>query len=325
MATPAEQSAQNRLVIEESVQVPAPAYDVYRRWADFQRYPDFMRGIETVEPLGGNRYHWTGKLYGNQREWDTEITDELPNQRISWKSTSEPSYTATVSLYSPSAHNTEVRARMEYDVQTGRGGPNPHQMESSLRKDLRESLDMMRRLFTSEPSRDIGLTDVGQNPQGVWLSMAGPVIAGALGGAVGWWLERNNTSRRIGRKVTLPRTRVEMPAAIASWIFTGAGAASIVVSAGLRLRSDGTNALFVGQWAPTLLEAGVLARAVGHRGVRTPENTAGVSWGFAGATLGSVIASAVLHARGDRQDGLFVGQWAPSLLSASLMARFFDR
>jgi hypothetical protein len=159
----------------------------------------------------------------------------------------------------------------------------------------------------------------------VIASMAAPLAAGALGGVAGWWLEKNNTSRRIIRKIPTPLTRVETPAAVTSWIFTGATAASVIVSAGLRLRRDSTNALFVGQWAPTLLEAGILARVVGHRGVRTPENTAGVSWGFAGASLGSVIASAALHGIGQRQDGLFVGQWAPSLLGASLFARLFDR
>jgi uncharacterized membrane protein len=52
MATPVEQTAGRRIVVEDTIQVPAPTYDVYRRWADFQRYPDFIRRIEKVQPLG---------------------------------------------------------------------------------------------------------------------------------------------------------------------------------------------------------------------------------------------------------------------------------
>ena len=54
-------------------------------------------------------------------------------------------------------------------------------------------------------------------------------------------------------------------------------------------------------------------------------NTAGTSWGFAGATLGAIASSAILHARGRRSDGLFVGQWAPTFLATALLARLFDR
>jgi hypothetical protein len=38
-----------------------------------------------------------------------------------------------------------------------------------------------------------------------------------------------------------------------------------------------------------------------------------------------VIGSAFLHLRGKRNDGLFVGQWAPTLLNAAIFTRLFDR
>ncbi len=43
----------NALAFEESVDVPAPVAEVYRRWTDFSRFPEFMRNVESVRPLGG--------------------------------------------------------------------------------------------------------------------------------------------------------------------------------------------------------------------------------------------------------------------------------
>lgn len=49
------------------------------------------------------------------------------------------------------------------------------------------------------------------------------------------------------------------------------------------------------------------------------------SWSVLGASLGSVIASAFHHVRGKRNDGLFIGQWAPTLMIGSSLVRLLNR
>ncbi len=323
MTSPVESTTGNRQVFEDSIEVPAPVGEVYRRWSDFQHFPDFMENVESVQPLGNNRYHWTARIFGIKEEWDAEVTDQEPNARISWRNTAGAYNQGTVSFSPLSSGNTEVRLRLEYAPPGGKTGQALDKVTQATRREVSEDLYNFKRLFTGEMA-ELEMYEL-VSPEGVGpllARIAVPATAGVIGGIVGYNLERNARAHTIlpGRQTT-----VEGPAAIAGWAFTAASAASIAASAALRLRGDRVNSLFVGQWAPTLLEAGILARAVGHKGVRTPIQTAGTSWGFAAACLGSIAASAVMHARGGRTAGLFVGQWAPTFLGAALLARLIDR
>lgn len=318
------QTTGNRLVFEDSIQVQAPIGEVYRRWIDFQRFPDFMSNVEEVRPLGGDRYHWVARIFGVKQEWDAEVIDQQPNSRVSWRSISGPYNQGTVSFSQLGTGSTEIRLRLEYAPPLGKTGQALDQITQTTKREAMEDLNNFRKLLTGQ--RDEYMFQegekIGTGPGGLLARVIVPAALGVAGGIAGYTLERR---ARETNPYTHTISMVETPAATAGWIFTGASAASIATSAILRMRGDRKNSLFVGQWAPTLLTAGILSRAVGHKSIRTPLNTAGTSWGFAAATLGSIATSALLHARGRRNDGLFVGQWAPTFLSAALLARLFDR
>ena len=318
------QTTGNRLVFEDSIQVQAPISEVYRRWTDFQRFPTFMSNVEEVRPLGGDRYHWVARIFGVKQEWDAEVIDQQPNSRVSWRSVSGPYNQGTVSFSQLGTGATEIRLRLEYAPPLGKAGQALDQITQTTKREAMEDLNNFRKLVTGQHDEYMFLEGEtgGTGPGGFLARMLVPAALGVAGGIAGYTLERR---AREANHFTRTISPVETPAATAGWIFTAASAASVATSAVLRMRGDRKNSLFVGQWAPTLLTAGILSRAVGHRGIRTPLNTAGTSWGFAAATLGSIATSAALHARGRRNDGLFVGQWAPTFLSAALLARLFDR
>ncbi|MGH2487892.1 MAG: hypothetical protein ACRDHE_17970, partial [Ktedonobacterales bacterium] len=230
----------------------------------------------------------------------------------------------TVSFSQLGTGSTEIRLRLEYAPPLGKTGQALDQITQTTKREAIEDLQNFRKMITGQ--RDEYMFDEGEKvstgASGLIGRMIVPAALGVGGGIAGYLLERR---ARETNPITHTISPVETPAATAGWLFTAAGAASIATSAALRMRGDRRNSLFVGQWAPTLLTAGILSRTVGHRGIRTPLNTAGTGWGFAAATLGSIATSAVLHARGRRNDGLFVGQWAPTFLSAALLARLFDR
>ncbi len=323
-ASPVNSATGNRLVFEDSIEVPAPVGEVYRRWTDFTRFPDFMENVEQVQPLGGNRYHWIARIFGIKQEWDAEVTEQQTNSRVSWRSVSGAYNAGTVSFSPLGPDRTEARLRLEYTPPGGQAGQTMDKITQTTRREVTEDLKNFKKLYTGGIIGGQDLMEAGEQGAG-FAPLLGrlvvPIAAGAAGGVIGYTLERNN---RVSNRL-MAQSPVEPIAATAGWVFTGASAASVLTSAILRSRGDQRNSLFVGQWAPTLLTAGILARAIGHRGIRTPLNTAGTSWGFAGATLGSIATSAILHARGRRNDGLFVGQWAPTFLATALLARLFDR
>jgi uncharacterized membrane protein len=64
-----------------------PVEQVYAYWRDFPHLPAFMPDVEEVIVTGPTTSHWkvSGPL-GKSVEWDAEIVEDVPNQRIAWRS-----------------------------------------------------------------------------------------------------------------------------------------------------------------------------------------------------------------------------------------------
>ncbi|MFE6286280.1 SRPBCC family protein [Streptomyces sp. NPDC057877] len=74
--------------VRESVEVGVPVRTAYDQWTQFEEFPNFMEGVEEVTQLDSQHNHWTTKIGGVRREFDTEIVDQLPDERITWRTTS---------------------------------------------------------------------------------------------------------------------------------------------------------------------------------------------------------------------------------------------
>lgn len=72
-------------MVQETIRVTAPLRDVYGRWTRFEEFPRFMEGVEEVRQVDDRLCHWRTRVAGVTREFDTEIVDQLPDERISWR------------------------------------------------------------------------------------------------------------------------------------------------------------------------------------------------------------------------------------------------
>ncbi|MFF3327494.1 SRPBCC family protein [Streptomyces sp. NPDC002889] len=75
-------------MVKESVDVHVPVRTAYNQWTQFEEFPNFMEGVEEVTQLDDTHNHWTTKIGGVRREFDTEIIDQLPDERIAWRTVS---------------------------------------------------------------------------------------------------------------------------------------------------------------------------------------------------------------------------------------------
>ena len=73
--------------IEESIDVNVPVRVAYDQWTQFEEFPRFMDGVESVEQIDDTNLHWVARIGGIRKEWDAEITQQEPDQRVAWKST----------------------------------------------------------------------------------------------------------------------------------------------------------------------------------------------------------------------------------------------
>lgn len=101
--------------IEKSIDVNVPLQTAYNQWTQFEEFPRFMEGIEEVRQLDDKHLRWRAEIAGKLKEWDSEILEQIPDQRIAWRSTSGAENAGTVT-FSPLAENkTRVTVEMVYD------------------------------------------------------------------------------------------------------------------------------------------------------------------------------------------------------------------
>ncbi|MFJ8787674.1 SRPBCC family protein [Streptomyces sp. NPDC102462] len=71
--------------VSKTVDVDVPVRTAYNQWTQFEEFPNFMEGVEEVRQLDDRHNHWTSSIGGVRREFDTEIVDQLPDDRITWR------------------------------------------------------------------------------------------------------------------------------------------------------------------------------------------------------------------------------------------------
>jgi uncharacterized membrane protein len=102
-------------VIEKSVEVRCPVQTVYNQWTQFEDFPSFMEGVREVRQIDDTHLHWHAEIAGADREWESEIIEQLPDQRIAWRAISGPENDGMVQFDRVGPDRTRVTLRMSYD------------------------------------------------------------------------------------------------------------------------------------------------------------------------------------------------------------------
>ena len=132
--------------VQHSVTLNRPIEEVYQFWRNFDNFPRFMRHLESVQTMGEGRSRWraTGPA-GTTFEWEAEVTEEVENERIAWRSLAGSDVETSGSVRferAPGARGTEVRVDLQYRPPAGRVGRAVawlfgEEPEQQVRDDLR--------------------------------------------------------------------------------------------------------------------------------------------------------------------------------------------
>lgn len=102
--------------ITRAITINRPIDEVYRFWRDLQNLPRFMRHLEAVQVLDATRSRWTAKGPGGASiEWDAELVEDVPNERIAWRSLEGADVANAGAVRfsrAPGGRGTEVRVEM---------------------------------------------------------------------------------------------------------------------------------------------------------------------------------------------------------------------
>jgi uncharacterized membrane protein len=101
--------------IEHSVDVNVPVKVAYDQWTQFESFPEFMEGVESIKQVTDTRTHWITEIAGVKREFEAEITEQHPDERIAWRSIDKPHQSGVVTFHRLTPETTRVTLQMEYD------------------------------------------------------------------------------------------------------------------------------------------------------------------------------------------------------------------
>ncbi|WP_269858179.1 SRPBCC family protein [Streptomyces sp. RPT161] len=104
--------------VEESITVDVPVTTAYNQWTQFEDFPQFMDGVERIEQRTPTLTHWVTKVGGRQREFDAQITEQIPDERVAWTTVQgEARQAGVVTFHRLDDHHTKVMLQMEHDPQ----------------------------------------------------------------------------------------------------------------------------------------------------------------------------------------------------------------
>jgi carbon monoxide dehydrogenase subunit G len=126
--------------VQESIDVAVPVTTAYNQWTQFESFPDFMNGVESITQTSETRSHWTTRVGGVLREFDTEITEQHPDERVAWKSVDGKSHAGVVTFHRLDPTSTRVTVQLDWDPETfvekvgSAVGADNRQVKSDLRR-----------------------------------------------------------------------------------------------------------------------------------------------------------------------------------------------
>jgi uncharacterized membrane protein len=100
-------------VVEHTIEVDVPVRVAYDQWTQFESFPEFMEGVKRVVQQGDKSLEWEAEIMGKEKSWTAEIVEQVPDQRIAWRSTSGALNAGIVSFQPTSDAATRVTLRIE--------------------------------------------------------------------------------------------------------------------------------------------------------------------------------------------------------------------
>jgi uncharacterized membrane protein len=102
--------------IEDSIEVQVPVRKAYNQWTQFEEFPKFMEGVQSVQQLDDTHVQWVAEIRGESRRWTTEITEQQPDEKIAWKTIDgEVKNDGVVTFERMGDRQTRVNVRMDVE------------------------------------------------------------------------------------------------------------------------------------------------------------------------------------------------------------------
>ena len=73
-----------------------------------------MEGVEQVQQVDETQLHWVAEFGGTRHEWDAEITEQLPDERVAWRNTDGKENAGVVTFHKLDDERSRVMVQMDW-------------------------------------------------------------------------------------------------------------------------------------------------------------------------------------------------------------------
>jgi uncharacterized membrane protein len=101
--------------VETSIEVEVPVRTAYNQWTQFEEFPAFMEGVERVEQIDDTHLRWVAEIGGKQQEWEAEVTEQKPDERVAWRSTDGKTNAGVVTFHRLDESRSKVMVQIDWE------------------------------------------------------------------------------------------------------------------------------------------------------------------------------------------------------------------
>jgi uncharacterized membrane protein len=154
-AAPGQGGSGRRMPIQQSADVAVPIKVAYNRWTLFEDWPEFMHRFESVEQVDDTTLSFTVKVWGITRQFEAEIVEQRPDQRIEWNATEGLAHTGVVTFHKLADRLTRIEVSMDVE---------PHGMLEKMGRGMR----FTKRAVRADLHRFKALIELDEEAEGGW-------------------------------------------------------------------------------------------------------------------------------------------------------------
>jgi uncharacterized membrane protein len=101
-----------------TIDVDVPVSVAYNQWTQFESFPQFLDFVESIHQIDDTHTHWKVKIAGVTREFDAEITEQHPDERVAWNSIGgEENHAGVVTFHKLSDSTSRVTVQLDWEAE----------------------------------------------------------------------------------------------------------------------------------------------------------------------------------------------------------------
>lgn len=134
----------------ETVDVDVPVEQAYNQWTQFETFPQFLSYVKEITQQDDTHNHWTVNIGGVQREFDTVVTEQHPDERVAWNSVDGKDHAGVVTFHKLGPSQTRVTVQLDWRAEsfTEKVGEVLGIDDRAIKKDLKQ----FKEFIESRPS-----------------------------------------------------------------------------------------------------------------------------------------------------------------------------